>query len=56
MRVTCICMREDGEKQAMILEKRDGVSQCFTPQELVAHLPEMLRMQVRGENIYYFCR
>ena len=53
VRVTCIRMREDGEKQAMILDKRDGVSQGFTPQELVAHLPEMLRLQARGENIYY---
>ena len=53
VRVTCIRMREDGEKQAMILDKRGGVSQGFTPQELVAHLPEMLRLQARGENIYY---
>lgn len=53
VRVICIRMREDGEKQAMILDKRDGVSQGFTPQELVAHLLEMLRLQARGENIYY---
>ena len=53
VRVTCIRMKPEGEKKVFILDKRDGASQGFTPAELAAHLPEMLRLQQRGENIYY---
>ena len=53
VRVTCIRMKPDGDKKVFILDKRDGASQGFTPAELAAHLPEMLRLQQRGENIYY---
>lgn len=52
-RVTCIRMEPDGEKKTFILDKRDGASKGFTPNELVARMPEMLRLQQRGENIYY---
>ena len=53
VRVTCIKLREDGTKQAMLLDKRDGTSIGFTQEELLARLPELLRLQARGENIYY---
>ena len=53
VRVTCIRMKPDGDKKVFILDKRDGASQGFTPAELAAHLPEMLRLQQRSENIYY---
>ena len=53
VRVTCIKMREDGTKQAMLLDKRNGTSIGFTQEELLARLPELLRLQARGENIYY---
>ena len=53
VRVTCIRMKPDGDKKVFILDKRDGASQGFTPEELAEHLPEMLRLQQRGENIYY---
>ena len=53
IRVTCIRMKPDGDKKVFILDKRGGASQGFTPEELAAHLPEMLRLQQRGENIYY---
>ena len=52
-RVTCIKMDEDGGKKAFILDKKGGMSRGFTPEELEAHIPEMLRFQKRGENIYY---
>ena len=53
VRVTCIKMREDGTKQAMLLDKRNGTSIGFTQEELLARLPELLRLQARGENIYF---
>lgn len=52
-RVTCIKMDADGGKKTFILDKKDGVTRGFTPDELAAHMPEMLRFQQRGENIYY---
>ena len=52
-RVTCIKMEQDGDKKTFILDKKDGVSRGFSPDELVARMPEMLRLQGRGENIYY---
>lgn len=53
VRVTCLRMMEDGSRKAFLLDKQGGMSKGFTPEELHAHLPEMLRLQRRGENIYY---
>lgn len=52
-RVTCIKMEEDGGKKTFILDKKDGMTRGFPLDELEAHMPEMLRFQRRGENIYY---
>lgn len=52
-RVTCIKMEEDGGKKTFILDKKGGMTRGFAPDELEAHIPEMLRFQKRGENIYY---
>ena len=51
-RVTCIRMDEDGKK-TFILDKKGGMTRGFSPDELEAHMPAMLRFQRRGENIYY---
>ena len=53
VRVTCIRMTADGGKKTFILDKKDGVTSGFSSEELQAHMPEMLRLQQRGENIYY---
>ncbi len=53
VRVTCLRMMEDGSRKAFVLDKQGGMSKGFTPEELHAHMPEMLRLQRRGENIYY---
>ena len=52
-RVTCIRMEEDGNKKTFILDKKDGVTKGFLPDEIRQRMPEMLRIQNRGENIYY---
>ena len=52
-RVTCIRMDDDGSKKTFILDKKGGMTRGFSPDELEAHMPEMLRFQRRGENIYY---
>lgn len=52
-RVTSIKMREDGGKQTFILDKKDGITRGFTPQEIEQRTPEMQRLQRRGENLYY---
>lgn len=52
-RVTCIRMEVDGGKKTFILDKKGGMTKGFSPDELEAHMPEMLRFQKRGENIYY---
>lgn len=44
---------ENGNKKTFILDKEGGVTRGFTPEELVLRIPEMLRLQRRGENIYY---
>ena len=41
------------KKKAFILDKQGGITRGFTPEEIAGHLPEMLRLQQRGENIYY---
>ena len=53
VRVTCIRMKPEGGKKTFILDKRGGATNGFTPEEITARLPEMLRLQQRGENIYY---
>ena len=53
IRVTCLRMEADGNRKGFILDKKGGVTEGFTPQELRARMPEMLRLQRRGENIYY---
>lgn len=52
-RVTCIKMDADGGKKTFILDKTGGETLGFAPDELVGRMPEMLRLQRRGENIYY---
>ena len=52
-RVTSIKMDADGGKKTFILDKKDGVTKGFSPDELAARIPEMVRLQRRGENIYY---
>ena len=52
-RVTSIKMQADGRKQTFILDKKDGITRGFTPQEIEQRTPEMQRLQRRGENLYY---
>ncbi|WP_248886492.1 TraI/MobA(P) family conjugative relaxase [Acidithiobacillus acidisediminis] len=52
-RVTSIKMYPDGKKQTFILDKKDGVTRGFTSEEIAQRMPEMLRLQRRGENLYY---
>lgn len=52
-RVTVIRMDRDGSRKVFILDKKDGQSMGFTPDELVQKMPELLKLQNRGENIYY---
>lgn len=52
-RVTCIKMLRNGEKKTFILDKKDGVTKGFSKEELLLRIPEILRIQARGENIYY---
>ncbi len=52
-RVTSIKFENDGSKKAMVLDKKDGESNGFTPDELRARMYEMLRLQAKHENIYF---
>lgn len=52
-RVTSIKLSDNGGPLVCILDKRNGKTIGFTPPEVIRHLPEMLRLQARGENIYY---
>jgi hypothetical protein len=52
-RVTSIKLREDGSKQTFILDKTDGVTKGFTPDEIAQRTAEIQRLHRRGENIYY---
>jgi hypothetical protein len=51
-RVTCIRMLNDGSKKTFILDKYDGETKGFTPEQLVNNLQKMINLQNRGENIY----
>ncbi len=46
-------MDEDGSRKVFILDKKDGQNMGFTPDELIREMPEILKLQKRGENIYY---
>ncbi|MBD5626520.1 MAG: relaxase/mobilization nuclease domain-containing protein, partial [Desulfovibrio sp.] len=52
-RVTAIKTGANGEKKVMILDKQNGESRGFTPEELVNRMPEIVKLARRGENIYY---
>ncbi|AXC12051.1 traI protein (DNA helicase I) [Acidisarcina polymorpha] len=54
-RVTSIKMLPDGQNKIFILDKdkQTGVTKGFTPEEIAQRIPEMQRLQRRGENIYY---
>jgi hypothetical protein len=52
-RVTSIKMHTDGSKKTFILDKQNGETKGFTPQEIEQRTPEMQRLQRRGENLYY---
>lgn len=52
-RVTSIKMLAEGKKLTFILDKKDGVTRGFTPQEIAQRTREMLRLQRRGENLFY---
>lgn len=52
-RVTSIRMFQNGDKKAFILDKRNGVTKGFTSAEMTRKMSAMLKMQARGENIYY---
>ncbi|MFL9903334.1 DNA-primase RepB domain-containing protein [Paraburkholderia fungorum] len=52
-RVTAIKMREDGSRQAFVLGKREGITDGFRPEQIAQRAREMMRLEARGENIYY---
>ena len=52
-RVTSIKLRKNGSQQTFILDKQDSTRQGLTPQEIEQRTPEMLRLQSRGESLYY---
>ena len=52
-RVTSIRMKPGGGKLTFILDKQDGVTRGFTPEEMVQRTAEMQRLERRGENLYY---
>ena len=52
-RVTSIRMKPDGGKMTFILDKKDGITQGFSPSEIAQKTSEMKRLQKRGENLYY---
>ncbi|MBJ7262228.1 MAG: hypothetical protein JHC61_00105 [Burkholderiaceae bacterium] len=52
-RVTSLKVREDGSTQTFVLGKKDGITEGLTPSEIAQRMPEMQRLQGRGENLYY---
>ena len=52
-RVTVIKMHEDGSKKVFVLDKSGGESKGFTPEQMKTRITEMIRLQNRGENLYY---
>jgi hypothetical protein len=51
-RVTAIRLAPDGSRMAFVLDKRDGHSIGFTPEELRSRMAELARLENRGENLY----
>lgn len=45
-------MGANGDKTILTLDREDGVTRGFTPEELALSIPEVLRLQRLGENIY----
>lgn len=45
--------KERKQLQPFILDKQNGETKGFTPQQIEQRTPEMQRLQRRGENIYY---
>ncbi len=52
-RVTCINMKPNAKQKVFILDKEDGITKGFSAKELLQKMPEMRRLQMRRENIYY---
>lgn len=52
-RVTSIKVENDGSRKVLILDKKNGQTQGFTPEELLQRMPEIQKLRQRGENIYY---
>lgn len=53
-RVTCVRLRADGRRdKGFVLGKREGVTDGFKRNDIEGRISEMLRLQSRGENIYY---
>lgn len=52
-RVTSIRRRADGSRQTFLLGRKDGITEGFTPQEIAQRVPEMQRLQERGEHLRY---
>lgn len=46
-------MDDDGTRKVLILDKKNGQSMGFAPDELIHKMPEILKLQKRGENIYH---
>lgn len=52
-RVTVIRDTDDGKRKAFILDRKQGETIGFTPEEVAEKLPEMIRLDdKRGENVY----
>ena len=52
-RVTSIKVHADGTSKAFVLDKRDGETKGFTPDEMASRAAEIERLEWRGENLYY---
>lgn len=52
-RVTSIWMSKSGEKRAFIVDKNNGISQGFTPEEVSGNMYRVLNFAAQGANLYY---
>ena len=52
-RVTSVRMKPDGGRMTFVLDKKGGVSEGFTPEEMRQRMPRMQRLSERGERIDY---
>ncbi len=53
VRLTCIKMFENGEQKTFILDKEDGMKNGYPGEKIIEKMPKLLRLENRGENIYY---